>query len=359
MNSGICSLAERDGWHSVIGAFRDMDVYFFPEYHEIVRGQDEDAFLFWYREGDRVAVLPFLRRPVACVPGLKEEPDFDGVTAYGYSGAIANDPAVVPKSEFVSGFQAELTKRLTELGMVALFSRQHPLLGCEALLAGLGEIEERGTTVVLRLEQSPEAQWGGISKGHRYDIRKAERMGVKVREGSAAEDLDTFIGIYNQTMTEIGARRVYFFPRCYYDELFQMLGRRVRLFLAEVDGVAVSAALFFFQSPIVQYHLSGTPREQLKYLGAKVILNEVRKLGAQEGYRWLHLGGGVGGAEDALFRFKAGFSKERLPFKTVKIVVDADRYDELVDLRRKAMGGDAGLLEKSAFFPVYRMACED
>jgi len=69
----------------------------------------------------------------------------------------------------------------------------------------------------------------------------------------------------------------------------------------------------------VQYHLSATPDGEVRSGGAKVILDEVTKWARERGSRWLHLGGGLGGSEDdPLFRFKAGFSKIRLPFKVAR-----------------------------------------
>ena len=77
----------------------------------------------------------------------------------------------------------------------------------------------------------------------------------------------------------------------------------------------VSAALFFFHKPFINYHLSATPDEHVKVGGAKVIIEHVVNVGKAEGYKWLHLGGGLGGDEDdSLFIFKKGFSKLRLSF---------------------------------------------
>ena len=54
------------------------------------------------------------------------------------------------------------------------------------------------------------------------------------------------------------------------------------------------------------------------------------------GNRVMHLGGGLGGAHDSLFDFKAGFSKDRQPFRTWRVVVDPVRYAELSQARHPA-----------------------
>jgi hypothetical protein len=68
------------------------------------------------------------------------------------------------------------------------------------------------------------------------------------------------------------------------------------------------------------------------------------------GDRTLHLGGGVGGRADSLFHFKAGFSPLRHRFRTLRVVVDEDRYVALVSAL------DAGLdpSDRAGFFPLYR-----
>ena len=60
-----------------------------------------------------------------------------------------------------------------------------------------------------------------------------------------------------------------------------------------------------------------------------LMLHFVRGFMKARGNRVMHLGGGLGGAHDSLFDFKAGFSKDRQPFRTWRVVVDPVRYAEL------------------------------
>jgi hypothetical protein len=64
----------------------------------------------------------------------------------------------------------------------------------------------------------------------------------------------------------------------------------------------------------------------------------------------LHLGGGRGGAEDSLFRFKAGFSDRRHAFATWRWVVRPEAYERLCAARRAAGGPEP----PAGFFPAYR-----
>jgi hypothetical protein len=66
----------------------------------------------------------------------------------------------------------------------------------------------------------------------------------------------------------------------------------------------------------------------------------------------LHLGGGVGGADDALLHFKRGFSDRRHRFATWRWVVDPAAYRELCRSRGVPAAAAADLAR--GFFPAYR-----
>jgi hypothetical protein len=97
---------------------------------------------------------------------------------------------------------------------------------------------------------------------------------------------------------------------------------------------------------IVQYHLGATANEHLHLNPTKVMFDYANRWAKRRGNRWLHLGGGVGGADDSLFHFKAGFSPLRRTFATWRLVVDAAAYAALVP------GGVEA--SQASYFPAYR-----
>ena len=80
------------------------------------------------------------------------------------------------------------------------------------------------------------------------------------------------------------------------------------------------------------------------------MLHFVRTWAKSRGLQRLHLGGGVGASEDSLFRFKAGFSTDRHPFRTLRVVLDELAYADLVRARQPQ--SDPG--DHTGFFPLYR-----
>jgi thiamine pyrophosphokinase len=80
------------------------------------------------------------------------------------------------------------------------------------------------------------------------------------------------------------------------------------------------------------------------------MLLEVMQWAHAQGAAYMHFGGGLGGREDSLFHFKAGFSKQRADFFTYRLIADSQAYDTLCI--RWQEQHQAPLDE--TFFPAYR-----
>lgn len=113
-----------------------------------------------------------------------------------------------------------------------------------------------------------------------------------------------------------------------------------------IEDEPAAAGIFTEVDGLVQYHLSGARAARRRQQPTKLLLDEVRRWAAEQGYHTLHLGGGVGAQEDSLYRFKAGFSKRRHDFFTWRIVPDPSRYERLC--------ASTGVDADTGFFPAYR-----
>jgi hypothetical protein len=79
------------------------------------------------------------------------------------------------------------------------------------------------------------------------------------------------------------------------------------------------------------------------------MLDEARRWAAASGATRLHLGGGVGGAQDSLYDFKGGFGGGRHVFHLWNWIARPEVYGELDAMRRARTPDPSG-----AFFPSYR-----
>ncbi len=129
-------------------------------------------------------------------------------------------------------------------------------------------------------------------------------------------------------------------------------------FVALVDGEVAAAGLYTICDGIVQAHL-GASRQEFAVLSPTRFLDDyARRWAAAEGARVFHLGGGVRGLEDSLFRYKAGFSERRHLFSTWQWVVDPTAYRGLCDRRGPVDVGHAARGGRDDFFPAYRRPTE-
>ena len=314
-----------------------------------------EPFLFLYQQNGEAAALPFLVRDVSKIEGLNEFALYDATSVYGYPGVLTT---IDQKSQFAENFrlqfQIALNKIFEDLSVVVFFSRTNPLIPTSWLFEGIGDVTNAGTTVAIDLSKSDADQLKDISKGHKYDIRKAKREGVIVIEDKGFQYIDNFINIYNETMNRVNSDDYYYFVKDYYTNLKDKLGNSVKLYFAKLGDIFIGTSMFLCSNGIIQYHLSGTPLKHINFSGAKVILEEIRQWGMQNEYKWLHLGGGLGSAEDHLYRFKAGFSKERFPFHIIKMIRDPIIYKELCEKRDQWLSENNFECGDKDFFPYYR-----
>ncbi|MCG8350218.1 MAG: peptidoglycan bridge formation glycyltransferase FemA/FemB family protein [Chloroflexales bacterium] len=116
------------------------------------------------------------------------------------------------------------------------------------------------STLHLDLAPPPERLFASFSKGHRADIRKAERLGVVIRTGSDA-DIAAFYAIMQATSARANFG---IHTEAYYRAAWQLFQPRSKLLLAEQDGQVVAAHLVFADSHAGLYLYSGASDVGLK-----------------------------------------------------------------------------------------------
>ena len=355
MRTYVLGTEDSEEWRAVLERCGGYDVYHLPEYHRLAEEQEgARAALCVCEAGRTVLAMPLLLREVSEVPGLGRPDLRDATSVYGYPGPLCS--VQHPPQQVLRSFVAALRRLLEQEKVIAAFSRLHPFLeNQETILDSLGgDVLEIGPTVAIDLEQPVEAQWRQYRSNHRRDIGKARREGVICVHDDTWTYLDSFIRIYHDTMRRADASDTYLFDPTYFSRLRELLGTHIHLFAALRDGQVLSAALFTLCNSIIQYHLGGTDSRYLALAPSKLVFDTVRLWGNEIGARVLHLGGGVGGGQDSLYRFKAGFSRARFQYKVWQMVVDQAAYAQC--LRQRAAWNRAQGLETVAddYFPAYR-----
>ncbi len=324
------------------------DFYHIPEYVEsCARYEGAVATAFYAESSGERFLAPLLLRRLPRELGAPSEWR-DCVSPYGYSTPLASDSqSQLP--EFLNAF----CRAGREHGIVTAFFRLHPHFVLDpAILLQHGLMFCHGQTVSMDLGVTPEEQWQRFSTNHQRNIKKLRKLGFTVSLDEWSR-LPEFIEIYHATMRRVEAEQGYFFSGSYFQDLRFSLGDRLHLIsvLSETNEVA-AAGLFVVTGDIVQYHLGGTASAYMALSPSKLLIDFAWRWAQEQACRLFHLGGGVGGAEDSLFRFKAGFSSKWDPFYSFRMILDTDRNRtlELAAGYEKVCDDD-----KLLFFPRYRM----
>lgn len=328
------------------------DFYHLPEYVDFAaRHEGGVATAFLGREGEQALLIPLLlRRVPEELGGLSTWRDAS--SPYGYPSPLLHPSAKPHQARHLLHAFLRCSR---ESHIIAVFLRFHPLLPnplpefCE-----LGTVIRHGQTVWIDLRAEGESLWRSTRENHRRGITALRQGGFQARLDHQS-DWPAFVAVYAATMARLHADSFYFFPENYFRDLGAALGERLHLctILSPQNEVA-AAGLFTAVNGIVQYHLGGTAEPYLHQAPSKLMFDHMRNWARDNGQRLFHLGGGVGGRDDTLFRFKAGFSRTTADFHTCRMVIDHGHYGWLN--RRFRQQQEATTEIDEDFFPLYRGA---
>ncbi|MFV9506716.1 MAG: lipid II:glycine glycyltransferase FemX [Oscillochloridaceae bacterium umkhey_bin13] len=219
------------------------------------------------------------------------------------------------------------------------------------LLQGLqpaATIQPRSTLLVDLTPPEPKLL-AACSKGHRADMRRAERNGVSIRVGSEAD-----LGAFYQLMLTTGQRAGFaIHNEAYYRAVWQIFQPRARLLLAELEGELVAAHLICADAQAGRYLYSGANDAGLRaganHLLGWEALRWARELGCHSYDLW--------GMPDALGRAASA------PDEATRTTLEAEaQADPLVGVYRfkKGFGGRVTRLlpayDRVLLAPLYQLA---
>ncbi len=340
-------IREKKEWKRCINTFPHHDFYHTYSYHELSRKQDEEPILISYEEPQGLVALPLLVRPIIGTPYK------DATSVYGYAGPLVMKlkPSFNNKK-----FKEELIAFLMQNHIITIFSRLHPFIEHQdEVLEGLGEITNPGFVVNIDLTQPIDIQRQNYGSRLKTYLNKARKT-CSVYKGTTEDDIQEFITIYHENMDRVNANESYFFDERYFYKLLLSSEYETELLLCKIDETdeIIAGAIFILTDDIVQYHLSGAKTEHLSLGGIKLIIDEMRLRANDMNYKFFNLGGGRANREDSLMAFKSSFSKDLMPFKLWKFIVDQKIYDKLIEQELKRLRNS--MTDKDLeYFPAYRI----
>jgi hypothetical protein len=303
---------------------------------------------------------PYLLRRLGKVDGLDAAGATDVTSVYGYPGPLAWGCG--PGDPFVSEAFGEIVGAWRAQGAVAAFTRFHPVLGNASLVAGVPwerdpdapePIVDVGRTVSVDCSLDDEAARAGYARPLRQHVAAGRRAGLTTIHDEAWAHLPAFTRLYLDTMARNGAAEHYRYAESEFVRLRESLGTSLHLLVTRLGDEVAAAGLFTEFRGIVQAHLVGTNSELRALSPFKILLDDARIWARSRGDAVLHIGGGRGGREDSLFRFKSEFSPRRHVFRLGRWVLDPDGYRDLVTAHQTRAATRGERLDPG-FFPAYR-----
>lgn len=340
----VIYLDDKKKWDEIVRSFKDYDVYYLNGYlRSLFINGDGLPLLFYYHDDNLRGINVVLKRDISkdkrFVNKIEENTYFDFTSPYGYGGWI------VEGNGSYSNLFSEYEKWCLENNIICEFVRFHPLIENQRYCLDSYNVIPLGKVISLDLTDE-ETMWANMSSRNRNKIKKAKNFGVTVSMGEK-EKLDEFIEIYEDTMKRDNAKDYYFFNREYYDCLFDELKDEIYIFNSELDGKMLSNCIIFKVNNRLSYHLAGSTRTSGNIYETNLLIYEVGLWGNKNNCKSLILGGGVGSAEDNLYRFKKGFDdKHSYQFYIGKKMYNQEKYDYLLSLRENVANMN--------YFPAYR-----
>lgn len=341
----VFTLEQAEQWDAVVRSFAKYDTYYLSGYVKAFELHgDGQPLLFYYHDKEIRGINAVMKRDISQMPqfeGKLEEGElFDFCTPYGYGGWLIEGE---DRAALFAAYEAWCVKNR----IVSEFVRFHPVLENATQSRERYEVIPLGETIAMDLS-SPETIWANLTSKNRNMIRKAQKNGIKIYNGRYDEIYETFRVIYNGTMDKDEADAYYYFEPEFYKSVLNDLPHNAQVFYAVLDGQVIAASIMLTANGRMNYHLSGSLRELAHLAPTNLLLYEAARWGCANGCETLYLGGGVGSAEDSLFKFKRNFYRgEVLPrFHIGRKMFNEEAYNKLVDMR--------GELPESGFFPRYR-----
>ena len=345
-------------WKDILAMTRH-DIYHLPEYVALeAKRTNTIPKAFLAIEEDKIFFVPYLIRSCQDILGLnnKETEIFDVVSPYGYPGLLLNKAA---KSDAIFPTLALqlLRESLQMQGICSGFFRLHPILNENFLsIFPPKTFWDNGTTVSINLENSLEQIWSDTKSEHRNKINRCvKKHNLTTKITKFSEGIDLLCKLYEETMARVAAKDVYYsFNKEYFTAMNAAMGDKLYFCIVESAGEPASVGLYTECCGIVQAAFGGTRDTFVKQSPSILEIDYTRRWFKEKGFKYLHLGGGVGSYEDGVYKFKAGFSRQRHQFLTLRLIVDEEKYNYLLKTRAKQLNVEEFKLLDTNFFPAYR-----
>jgi len=349
----IIDMCDAQKWNDIVTSFKDYDVYYLSNYAKAFQIHGDGEPLLFYYESDLLRVINvFMKRDIALFPPLKDmielDTYYDIVTPYGYGGFLFEGDT---SDSSIKEFYGEYLNYMKREKLISGFRRYHPQLGNANTMRNVSEVMDLGKTIAMELN-SIDLIDQNLSKQNRNRIRWAKESKIVIHHGKGLPLLYEFMKIYNATMDYVWADPYYYFKKEFYESIHSDLHDQYEVFYAVLNDKTIASSIMIFANNRMHCHLLGSSFEYRNLAPSNLLIYEAACWGYEQGFKTLHLGGGLGSTEDNLLHFKKTFNRHSdNTFSIGCEIFNPEIYDKLVELRRIS---NPTFDSNSSFFPLYR-----
>ncbi|RZK71367.1 MAG: GNAT family N-acetyltransferase, partial [Pedobacter sp.] len=318
----VFSIQQKVEWIHYIKNAINYDFYHTWHYHSLEkRGQ---PLLFVYEEKGDFIAFPLIKRVI------ENSSQFDLTSAYGYVGPVSNKIDMDLSIGFINNFSTSFMDFMSVNGFITVFSRLHPFIKQHESLGSIAQATENGRTVYMDLTISLDQQRAQYEKRLGRQIRQLRKANYTIKEEASSSDIRTFTAMYNENMKRLQADASYYYSEEYFTDILANPEAESKLITIFDGEIMICGALVLCSKNIIRNHLSATCASHINESPSKLLTDEISLIGRKLGLKYFHLGGGVGGKEDSLFKFKAYFSPLTIKDKIWCFIADKNAYGQLV-----------------------------
>jgi hypothetical protein len=298
------------------------DIYFTEAYLDLNKnGGIPECFIC--QQNENIWLFPYIKKQLIYNNTIY----WDLESQYGYGGPVSNSDDYI----FLQQAQVDFYDFMKNEGFIAGLVRFHPLLNNHMLLKKCATLFFNRNTVGVDLSFDMETIWQEqIHPKNRNHIRKAEKSGLKYFVDNSFKHYDEFKELYINTMEKTHAEEFYFFDNTYFASLKEKFKENSFLCHVLFEDKIISSSIFLYSNDYAHYHLSGSNPHFLSLCPNSFLLFKTIEHFKRLDKKLFHLGGGNNSStKNALYDFKARFSKIRYGFYMGEIIFNNVLYDRI------------------------------
>ena len=342
----VVGIDEKEKWNEIVTNFKNYDVFYLAEYAQAFKLHgDGEPILFCYNDEKTKAINVIMKRDISEMEYFKDKIEkgkyFDVTSPYGYGGFII-------EGDNHEEVNQQYEKFCQENNIICEFVRFHLLEHYENKYNG--QAQNIKHNIIRSLDLKPEDMLMDFEHKVRKNIKKANRNELEIQIDTEGKTLDSFLEIYYKTMDRNSAEKDYYFSKEFF-EIINTMKNHFVYFNVLYENKIISTELVIYSKNNCYSYLGGTLSEYFDLRPNDFLKYEIIKWAYEKGIKNFILGGGYGGEDDGIYRYKKSFAPNGIyDFYIGKNIFQPEKYKELVQLRKKEKGFEID----SNFFPEYR-----